>query len=139
MYIYTVIMLYMKIRYVESHRGYLLDERGCDSCGEFVKVPALLRDGEVHYSRYRGVIDAHECGSFQRVKLVGFTAYSLNGKDWIQLRDMYEHVCVVGVRKLGEYYIMLFDGKPRFLEYAPKQEKRYTNNVFDIKGSHRRA
>ncbi|CAH1536364.1 conserved hypothetical protein [Vibrio rotiferianus] len=120
----------MIILYVKSHVGTKLDARGHDLNGNFVSVPALLKNGEFKYDKYRGVIDAIECESFQRVKLVDFREYSLDGgKNWIKIES---DQCVVGVRKWGEYYIMLFNGQPRLLSYEKQEPKRYYNNVHHI-------
>ncbi|OQQ00555.1 hypothetical protein BK412_21830 [Vibrio campbellii] len=118
----------MLIRYVRNHRGSLLDSNGYDGYGKFLDVPALLRDGEYKYDRYRGVINAFECRSFQRVKLVGFTEYSFDeGKNWIKVQKNHY---LIGVRKCGEFYIVLFNGKPRTLSYIPVKQERYCNNVY---------
>ncbi|HCG8568217.1 hypothetical protein CGG80_21240 [Vibrio parahaemolyticus] len=120
----------MLIRYVKSNVGHLIDADGYDVYGKRIDVPALLRDGEHKYSRYRGLINVFECGSFQRVKLVGFTEYSFDeGKNWIQIP---ENHYVIGVRKSGEFYVVLFNGKPRTLAYIPKEPERYYNNVHFI-------
>ncbi len=130
MYIYTVLGSFMLIRYVKSHVGHLLDSDGLDIYGKRIEVPALLRDGEHKHSTFRGMINAFECGSFQRVKLVGFTGYSFDdGKNWIKIP---ENHYMIGIRKWGEFYVVLFNGKPRVHVYAPKQPERYTNNVHFI-------
>lgn len=124
----------MLIRYVKSHVGHLLDSDGLDIYGKRIDVPALLRDGEHKYSKFRGVINAFECSSLQRVKLVGFTEYSFDdGKNWIKIP---ENHYVIGIRKWGEFYVVLFNGKPRVNAYSPKQPERYTNNVHFIHKSH---
>lgn len=125
-YIYSI-GDFMLIRYVKSHVGHLLDSDGLDIYGKRVDVPALLRDGGYKYSKIRGMVNAFECASFQRVKLVGFTEYSFDdGKTWIKIPE--DHY-VIGIRKWGDFYVVLFNGKPRVNEYSPKQSKRYTNNV----------
>ncbi|MFN1535267.1 hypothetical protein [Vibrio jasicida] len=124
----------MLIRYVKSHVGHLLDSDGLDIYGKRIDVPALLRDGEHKYSKFRGVINAFECSSLQRVKLVGFTEYSFDdGKNWIKIP---ENHYVIGIRKWGEFYVVVFNGKPRVNAYSPKQPERYTNNVHFIHKSH---
>ncbi|EGR3231381.1 hypothetical protein DC898_06310 [Vibrio parahaemolyticus] len=121
----------MLIRYVKSHVGHLLDSDGLDIYGKRIDVPALLRDGEHKYSKFRGMINAFECGSFQRVKLVGFTEYSFDeGKNWIKIP---ENNYLIGIRKFGEFYIVLFNGKPRTLPYSPLAPIRYYNNIYQIR------
>ena len=125
---------FMLIRYVKSHVGHLLDSDGLDIYGKRIDVPALLRDGEHKYSKFRGMVNAFECGSFQRVKLVGFAEYSFDdGKNWIKIP---ENHYVIGIRKWGEFYVVLFNGKPRVNAYSPKQPQRYTNNVHFLHNSH---
>lgn len=131
-YIYSICD-FMLIRYVKSHVGHLLDSDGLDIYGKHVDVPALLRDGEYKYSKFRGMINAFECGSFQRVKLVGFTEYCFDdGKNWIKIP---ENHFVIGIRKFGEFYVVLFNGKPRVYAYTPKEPERYNNNVHYIHNS----
>lgn len=130
MYIYTVFGECMLIQYVKSHVGHLIDSNGLDTYGRIVDVPALLRSGEEKYCRYRGTIDAAECHFFPKVKLIGFTQYSLDeGKTWIRIE---ENTCVVGAVRWGEFYIMLFDGEPYLLPYIPKLKERYVDNVYHI-------
>ena len=130
MYRYTVFGSFMLIRYVKSHVGHLLDSDGLDIYGKSIDVPALLRDGEHRHSKFRGMINAFECGSFQRVKLVGFTEYSFDdGKNWIKIPKNHY---LIGIRKWGEFYVVLFNGKPRVNAYSPKQPERFTNNVHFI-------
>ena len=130
MYRYTVLGDFMLIRYVKSHVGHLLDSDGLDIYGKRIDVPALLRDGEHRHSKFRGMINAFECGSFQRVKLVGFTEYSFDdGKNWIKIPKNHY---LIGIRKWGEFYIVLFNGKPRTLAYTPKDPIRHYNNVHYI-------
>lgn len=129
-YIYSI-GNFMLIRYVKSHVGHLLDSDGLDIYGKRIDVPALLRDGEHKYSKFRGMINAFECGSFQRVKLVGFTEYSFDeGKNWIKIP---ENNYLIGIRKFGEFYIVLFNGKPRALPYSPLAPIRYYNNIYQIR------
>lgn len=128
-YIYSI-GSFMLIRYVKSHVGQLLDSDGLDIYGKRIDVPALLRDGEHKHSTFRGMINAFECRSLQRVKLVGFTEYSFDdGKNWIKIPDNHY---VIGVRKWREFYIVLFNGKPRVLPYTPKESERHYNNVHYI-------
>ncbi len=128
--IYAQPWCFMLIRYVKSHVGHLLDSDGYDIYGKHIDVPALLRDGEHKYSKYRGLIDAFECNSLQRVKLVGFTEYSFDdGKHWIEIP--YNHY-VVGVRKWSKFYVVLFNGNLRVYVYTPKEPERYYNNVHYI-------
>ena len=128
-YIYSI-GDFMLIRYVKSHVGHLLDSDGLDIYGKRIDVPALLRDGEHKYSKFRGMINVFECGSFQRVKLVGFTEYSFDdGKNWIKIPVNHY---LIGIRKWGEFYVVLFNGKPRALTYKPKEDVRYYNNVHFI-------
>ncbi|HDM8200637.1 TPA: hypothetical protein P0E29_001104 [Vibrio harveyi] len=123
----------MLIRYVKSRVGHLLDSNGLDIYGKRIDVPALLRDGAHKYSKFRGMINAFECSSFQRVKLVGFTEYSFDdGKNWIKIPDNHY---VIGIRKWGEFYLVLFNGKPRSIGYTPKEPERFYNNVYEIKSS----
>ena len=130
MYIHTVVGGFMLIRYVKNHSGSILDANGYDGYGKCVEVPALLRNGEYKYDRYGGVINAFECRSCQKVKLVGFTEYSFDdGKHWIKVDNNHY---LIGVRKLGEFYVVLFNGKPRALPYQPKEDVRYYNNVHFI-------
>ncbi|GAB7228804.1 hypothetical protein VrSk94_24920 [Vibrio rotiferianus] len=118
----------MLIRYVKNHSGSILDANGYDGYGKYVEVPALLRNGEYKYYRYGGVINAFECRSFQKVKLVGFTEYSFDdGKNWIKIEKNHY---LIGVRKRGEFYIVLFNGKPRTITYIPIEDQRYYNNVY---------
>lgn len=118
---------FMLIRYVKSHVGHLLDSDGLDIYGKRIEVPASLRDGEHKHSTFRGMINAFECSSFQRVKLVGFTGYSFDdGKNWIKIQ---ENHYVIGIRKFGEFYVVLFNSKPRTYIYTPKEPERFYNNV----------
>ncbi|EHZ2738170.1 hypothetical protein CA166_12415 [Vibrio parahaemolyticus] len=120
----------MLIRYVKNHNGSILDANGYDGFGKLVKVPALLRNGEYKYDSYKGVLNAFECRTFQKVKLVGFTEYSFDdGKNWIKVEKNHY---LIGVRKSDEFYIVLFNGKPRQFLYKPKKEKRYINNVHQL-------
>ncbi|KGR35541.1 hypothetical protein OA39_02478 [Vibrio campbellii] len=130
-YVYTYsVGNFMLIRYVKSHVGHLLDSDGLDIYGKRIDVPALLRDGEHKYNKFRGMVNAFECGSFQRVKLVGFTEYSFDdGKNWIKIP---ENHYVIGIRKFGEFYVVLFNGKPRSHIYTPKEPERFYNNVHYI-------
>ncbi|EGQ9212493.1 hypothetical protein F8Y87_02100 [Vibrio alginolyticus] len=122
----------MLISYIKNHSGYLLDSKGYDIHGNLIEVPALLRNGDYRYDRYRGVINVFECDSFQRVKLVGFEEYSLDsGKTWIKVE---KNQCLIGVRKWGEFYVVLFNGKPRTITYTPVSPVRYFNNVYHIHG-----
>ncbi|HHF2994358.1 TPA: hypothetical protein ACPJ01_001255 [Vibrio diabolicus] len=117
----------MLTSYIKNHSGYLLDSKGYDVHGNLIEVPALLRNGDYRYEKYRGVINVFECDSFQRVKLVGFDEYSLDsGKTWTKVE---QNQCLVGIRKWGEFYIVLFNEKPRLLSYTPKKDKRYYDNV----------
>ncbi len=116
---------FMLIRYVKSHVGHLLDSDGLDIYGK------STRDGEHKYSKFRGMINAFECGSFQRVKLVGFTEYSFDdGKNWIKIPKNHY---LIGIKKWGEFYVVLFNGKPRKFAYTPKELERFYNNVYQIK------
>lgn len=118
----------MLIRYVKSHVGHLLDSDGYDIYGKQIAVPALLRNGEYKYGRYRGLITAFECRSLQKVKLIGFTEYSFDeGKNWIKIK---ENHYLIGVCKWGEFYVVLFDGKPRAIAYTPREDERYHDNIY---------
>ena len=99
-----------------------------DIYGRRIGVPALFRGGEHKYSKFRGIINAFKCGSFQRVKLVGFTEYNFD--DGIKIP---ENHYLIGIRKWGEFYVVLFKGKPRA---SSKQPERYTNNVHFLHKSH---
>lgn len=133
MYVHTVYGGFMLIRYLKSHVGHLLDSGGLDIYGKRIDVPALLRDGEHKYSKFRGFINAFESSSFQRVKLIGFTKYSFDeGKNWIKIP---ENHYVIGIRRWNEFYIVLFDDSPRVLSYDPKEPERYYNNVHYIHNS----
>lgn len=56
------------------------------------------------------MINVFECGSFQRVKLVGFIGYSFDdGKNWIKIP---ENHYLIGIRKWGKFYVVLCNGKP---------------------------
>ena len=131
MYVYTYsVGNFMLIRYVKSHVGHRLDSDGLDIYGKSIDVPALLRNGEHKYSKFRGFINAFESSSFQRVKLIGFTEYSFDeGKNWIKIP---ENHYVIEIRRWNDFYIVLFNGKLRVNAYTPKQPKRYTNNVYFI-------
>ncbi|WP_159656623.1 hypothetical protein [Vibrio atypicus] len=120
----------MLIRWTKSQCGTVINEKGVDYKGNHIDVPCLLKDGEHYLMKLRGFIDATECDSFQRVKLLGFTGYSADeGRNWVSFdTDSY----VIGVIKWNEFYVVLFEGVPRSLPYIPKKPARYYNNVFDI-------
>ncbi|ARC92166.1 hypothetical protein B6A42_08715 [Vibrio coralliilyticus] len=77
----------MRLRYVRSHVGSVLDERGFNFKGERIFVEAPLKNGELIPRDFFGAIDSSECFELQKVKLVGFTGYSLDdGKSWKPIR-----------------------------------------------------
>lgn len=117
----------MQFRYVKSHVGQCVDDKGLDYQGKTIQVPCLLKNGDAKEALFRGTIKASECDNYQRVKLVGFTSYSRDdGETWIELIT---HSYLVGVRVWGEHYIVLYDGLPKAFTYEPKGPTRYYNNV----------
>lgn len=120
----------MQIRWSKSQVGKVLDEQGLDYKGNPIDVPCLLKDGNCWSERFRGFIDSNECDSFQRVKLIGFTAFSFDdGHTWIAFDKL---TYLIGVRKWDELYVVLFDGFPRSIPYTPKEPVRYYNNVVGL-------
>ncbi|KOO14418.1 hypothetical protein AKJ18_13530 [Vibrio xuii] len=121
----------MQIRWSKSQVGKVLNEQGVDYKGKPIDIPSLLKNGEHWYERFRGFIDSNECDSFQRVKLIGFTAFSVDeGHTWTTFdKDMY----LIGVRKWNEFYVVLFDGLPRAIPYTPKDPVKYYNNVVGLR------
>ncbi|MDE3896259.1 hypothetical protein J5N62_02260 [Vibrio sp. CC007] len=117
----------MQFRYVKTHVGQRVDDKGQDHRGRTIQVPCLLRDGTTKESLFRGAIDVNECDKYQRVKLVGFTSYSPDdGQTWVELET---HSYLVGVRVWDEHYIVLYDGLPKAFTYEPKGPTRYYNNI----------
>lgn len=67
---------------------------------------------------------------YQKAKLVGSTEYSFDeGKNWNKIDS--EHY-LIGVRKSRQFYIVLFNRKPRTFPHEPKEYVRYYNNVHFI-------
>ncbi|KOO14389.1 hypothetical protein AKJ18_13885 [Vibrio xuii] len=114
----------------KSQVGKVLNEQGLDYKGNPIEVPCLLKDGNCWSERFRGFIDSNECDFIQKVKLIGFTAFSVDdGHTWITFDN---HSYLIGVRKWDEHYVVLFDGYPRSIPYTPKVLTRYYNNVVTL-------
>lgn len=102
------------IRYRHNYRVITLTPHGVlgSSAVSGDCIPAMLRNGEVHFAPYRGSIDVGLCRDLQRVKLVGVVAWSPENDGFDMWYDMPREHYLVGVYTNGCYYIALKNGAP---------------------------
>ncbi len=83
------------IRYRSNVTLTVLTESGMSVKGTFESVPALLRDGNRCFKEFGGCLPVEATVGLQRVKLVGFSDYSLDGgSTWVRFQ---ENTYVIGV------------------------------------------
>lgn len=75
-------------------------------------IPAMLRDGELHYAPYLGSMDAGLSINRRRVKLVGIVAWSLDVDGVGTWHDIPANGYIMGVYQNGGYYVVLENGEP---------------------------
>lgn len=122
------------IRYRSNMSLKVLTESGMTVKGTFETVPALLRNGHRCFKDFGGCLPVKDTVGLQRVKLVGFNDYSLDGgSTWIRLQ---ENTYMVGVYQHDTFYLVTFqDGKPRSIPYEPVSKHIYKDNVFHLKSN----
>ncbi len=77
-------------------------------------IPALLRDGELHYAPYLGSVEAGLSVNRRRVKLVGIVAWSPDVDGVSPWYDVPASGYIVGVYQNGGYYIAMANGEPMY-------------------------